>query len=362
VLADAIEGRLLVERDRAAGIAVLEGAITAARSLPHDVLAQKASAGAYSALVFDAARQRDDARAMTLIAQQLGLPPPTACAVGMVAEDERAVVVVRDADGRDRAAYDRSRPARAGPPVVTAELARGLEKCAHVQVMALAALQGQPRVLPPALAWTYATGAHRTASPPAPPAPATDTPTLVVTNVSPPPELELPALLPRVPESAPSTRVLSGPTATPAQALAAMRDAREVLFYTHALVDMGISDASHLVLSPAPDGRYALTAEAIRGTELRGHPVVVLAACHSAKGAQYQHAPWSLPHALLSVGARAVLAASTEIPDLEAWPFFHRVMERIRGGAAPATALRDERVAALAADPSSWVADVILFE
>jgi len=46
------------------------------------------------------------------------------------------------------------------------------------------------------------------------------------------------------------------------------------------------------------------------------------------------------------------------IPDAEAGPFFTRVLDRIRAGAAPAVALRDERVAS----SSSWVADVILFE
>lgn len=141
-----------------------------------------------------------------------------------------------------------------------------------------------------------------------------------------------------------------------------MGNASEIQFHTHALVDMGVSDASHLVLSPGPDGRYALTAEAIRGVELRGRPIIVLAACHSAQGARYQHAPWSLPHAFLTAGARAVVAAGTAIPDLEAGPFFDRVLARVRAGEDPAAALRDERIATLTANPSSWVADVIVFE
>jgi hypothetical protein len=88
----------------------------------------------------------------------------------------------------------------------------------------------------------------------------------------------------------------------------------------------------------------------------------VLAACRSAQGARYQHAPRSLPDAFLAVGARAVFAAGTEIPDREAGLFFDRLLAQIRTGADPATALRDQRVAALASDPSSWVASVILFE
>ncbi|HEX7838623.1 MAG TPA: CHAT domain-containing protein [Kofleriaceae bacterium] len=358
VLADEIEGRLLIEHDRAAGTALLQRAIAGAATLPRDVEADKARAGAYSVLVFDAARQGDHGRVVTLVAEELGLPPPGACAVGMVAEDERAVVVVRDAGGKDHAAYDPARGPRAGAPAVSAELAQKLDGCAHVQVMAQASLQGRPRVLPPRLPWSYATGVSRSGSPRS--QEPTEAQSLVVTDVKPPADLHLPTLSAQMPAT-PST-VLSGPAATPTQVLAKMRDASEIQFHTHALVDMGVSDASYLVLSPGPDGRYALTAEAIRDAELRGRPIVVLAACHSAQGALYQHAPWSLPHAFLGVGARAVFAAATEIPDRESGLFFTRVLARIRGGADPAAALRDERVAALTSNTSSWVADVILFE
>jgi hypothetical protein len=57
-----------------------------------------------------------------------------------------------------------------------------------------------------------------------------------------------------------------------------------------------------------------------------------------------------------------VFAGATEIPDLEAGPFFDRLLEQIRTGADPAAALRDQRMAVLASNPSSWVASVILFE
>jgi len=140
-----------------------------------------------------------------------------------------------------------------------------------------------------------------------------------------------------------------------------MRAANVIRFHTHALLDAGVSDASYLVLS-GDEGNFQLTAEAIRGTRLEGHPIVVLAACNAAQGARYQHAPWSLPNAFLSVGARAVFAAGAAIPDLEAEPFFTRVLDRIAKGGDPAVALRDERVAALAKNPSSWTADVMLFE
>jgi cellulose synthase operon protein C len=359
VLADAIEGRLVIEHDRAAGTTLLEAAIASAATLAGEVTAAKARAGAASALVFDAARHADPARALRLIAQELAVPAPTACAVAMLAEDERAVVIVRGADGRDHASFDRARSRRAPAPTISDALAVRLDGCGHVQVLAHAALQGQPRVLPARFAWSYATGAGRAAAVRSEPA---DRSQLVVSNVTPPAALHLAPLQPRVPDAAPTTRTLSGASATPLQVIAAMTTATEIQFHTHALVNMGMSDASYLVLSPEPGGRYALTAEAIRGRELAGRPLVVLAACHSAQGARYQHAPWSLPHAFLAAGARGVLAAATEIPDLEAGPLFDRVLARVRAGAAPAAALRDERIAALARDPASWVADVILFE
>jgi len=361
VLADEIEGRFLVERERPEGIALLERAIAAADARPPEVVAEKARTGAYSVLALDAAHAGDYPGVLALVARELGLPGPRTCAVAMLAEDERSVVVVRGAQGPDRGAYDADRRSRGGELIVPPELVVGLEACAHVQVLAQGALQGQPRVLPPRVAWSYATGARRA---PLQATPDTEPQTLrlIVANVTPPADLDLPALAPYVPEPGPSTLILDGPLATPARVLAAMRDVREVQFHTHALVNMGISDASSLILSPGTDGQYALTAEAIRGAELRGQPLIILAACNSAQGARYQHAAWSLPHAFLSVGARAVFAAGTAIPDREAGPFFARVLARIHVGGDAAAALRDERMTALATNRSTWVADVMLFE
>jgi hypothetical protein len=57
-----------------------------------------------------------------------------------------------------------------------------------------------------------------------------------------------------------------------------------------------------------------------------------------------------------------VFAAATEIPDIESSRFFASVLARVRAGADPAVALRDQRIETLRSNPSSWVADVILFE
>lgn len=357
VLTYQMEGRVLVALDPTAGIALLQKTIAEADKMPREVDADKARAAAYRLLVFEAADKPDYTRALTLVAEELGLSPPDACAVATTAEGERAVVVVRGSDGKDRGEYTRDRRPSTGAPMVSARALKSLADCPRVRVMAPAALQGRPRVLPPELAWSYVTSSRGRATPPADPPAASLT--LIVTNVMPPAYLGLAPLAVQPPADIRAT-TLSGLNATPARVLAAMANAGEIQFHTHALMDVGVSDASHLVLSP-DRGRYALTAEDIRRVQLQGHPIVVLAACHSAQGATYEHAPWSLPDAFLVAGARAVFAAATEIPDVESGRFFESVLARVRAGVDPAVALRDQR---LAADPaaSSWVGDVILFE
>lgn len=360
VLAEEIEGRLLIESDRPAGSAMLTRAIAAAAAIPRDSIAEQARTGAYSVLEFDAAGHGDYARVMTLVAQQLGLPEPGPCTVAMAAEDERAVVIVRGKGGEDRGEYQPRRRVLDAAPSVSVDLARGLRDCGHVWVMANPMLHGQPGAVPADLPWSYLTGSR--GSPASPGGARPEPRALIVANVIPPDTLQLPALSPQIPDSMSRTTLLSGPAATPEAVLAEMVHATEIQFHTHALMAGGASDASYLVLSAGSTGDYALTAEAVRASELRGRPIVVLAACHSAQAAHYQHAAWSLPAAFLSAGARAVIAAAATLPDQEAAGFFARVREQIRLGTDPAVALRDARMAALAVNPSSWAADVILFE
>jgi CHAT domain-containing protein len=114
--------------------------------------------------------------------------------------------------------------------------------------------------------------------------------------------------------------------------------------------------------SPDSRGNYALTGEVIRTTTLHNHPVVVLGACQSARGAHHEHAPWSLSDAFLKAGARAVFAAGTDIPDKEAASFFEAILAAVRADKPPATALRDARVAALQGGLSEWKTSVVVFE
>ncbi|HSS00092.1 MAG TPA: CHAT domain-containing protein [Kofleriaceae bacterium] len=363
LLADVTEGRLRIERQPARGAELLNAAIATADRViastetnPTDAMtARKARAGAYTVLALDAARAGNPTLVLDLIAQDLGLPTPAGCTVGLVAEGGRSAVVVRDAAGHDRAPPDLDRRPSSAPPKVPDDLARGLSSCARVTVMAPAALQGRPRVLPPELAWSYATGPHAVPS-----TAAEERRALVVKDVKPPADLGLAVLDPLAPDDQPAT-TLSGVDATPTRVALAMTDVNEIHFHTHALTNPAISDAAFLALSPEPRGdEYALTAEAVSKLKLQAHPLVVLAACNSAQGAHYEHAPLSLPAAFIFSGARAVFATTTDIPDRNSGQFFARVLERVRHGADPAAALRDQRIESMAAQP--WVADVILFD
>jgi CHAT domain-containing protein len=173
--------------------------------------------------------------------------------------------------------------------------------------------------------------------------------------------LELPRLGAWEPADSGAT-VLSGASATPGRVLEAMTRATEIEIHAHGLINPTFSDASLLVLSPDASGRYALTAGEVRAHRLEGHPLVTLAACRAAHTGIQVHEPFSLPTAFLEAGASTVLAATVDIPDLEAGPFFLEVQERIRAGQSAAVALRDVRMEWLSREPESWVRSVLVFE
>ncbi|MCY1011106.1 CHAT domain-containing protein [Nannocystis pusilla] len=141
--------------------------------------------------------------------------------------------------------------------------------------------------------------------------------------------------------------------------LQALPAAGEIEFHVHGLVDLAVSDASFLALTPEADGRHTLTAGQIRGVALPARPVVILGACHAGQVAPYLHEAWSLPSAFLEAGARVVIASPAPVEDREAGPFFDAVRARIRRGASPAVAVRDERLLRGGAD---WAAHVLVFE
>jgi cellulose synthase operon protein C len=349
---DHVEGRLRIEREPAEGQALLARAIAEVTAITTDPLAQKARAYSLTLAVVDAGRRGDHRAALAWLAD--GATLPATCVVGAAVEDERRYAVVRGADGVDRGAYaaDRTSPAIDASSLVPADLRASLQSCATISVLARPPIEGAPDLLPPELAWGYgiATAAPST----------TDGTRLVVHDVEPPVWLGLPRLAQRKPPS--GSISLAGAAATPTRVLAAMADASTIEIDAHGLVNAAVADASHLVLSPESDGRYALDVRAVRGARLRRSPVVVLAACHAATSAPFLHESWALPAAFVSAGARAVIASTDEIPDAEAAAFFDDVLERSRA-VAPAQALRDARIAWKSSHPqASWLDRLVVFQ
>lgn len=354
VLLDHSDGLMVVRTDRAAGEALLRGAIAEAKPIAAEVMkAHKAAAWSYSALVDAAARAGEGDRVLALIAEEQGLAAPTRCALGLAIEDDRRAIAVRDAAGAIQLHTDAAHPTPAldAARFVPRALLAALAGCATVDVLARPPLHGVSRMLPDAIAWRYlARRAHPVGASPAR--------QLVVADVEPPAALELPRLATWAGEG----ERLSGTAATPGAVLAAIATAGEVVIHAHGIVDVAQPEASFLALSPEPDGRYALTTRDVRAAQFPTSPLVILAACRSSRAAPVSHDTWSLPAAFVYAGARVVIASTAPIPDREAGPFFDAVRGRIRTGAPAATALRDERLAWLARGGADWVRDIIIFE
>ncbi|AFE05970.1 hypothetical protein COCOR_04698 [Corallococcus coralloides DSM 2259] len=361
LLVDHIEGRILIERDREEGQKLLRGVITgSALHRSTDIEARKAWAHSHHVLMMDAGRAKEWGPAVDLLAEEVDRTAPTSCLLALAGQDERMLFVARGPTGASSGLYLHAlkQPLREEVPAVPESLLQVLAGCGVVKVLAEPILLGRPGLLPADRAWSYlAPGGHRVEAPAVAPAPKR----LVVSDVEPPATLGLPRLMPWKGMTGPGDVHLRGRAATPESVLAEMEDATEVELHTHGLAGT-VSDAAFLALSPDAAGRYALTAEELEGHTLRGSPVVMLAACDANVGAWRYHAVSSLPSALIQAGARAVVAPSTEVPDVEAGAFFQALVESLRQGTPPAQALRDTRARWLKQGSARWVQDLVAFE
>ncbi len=362
--ADFLEGALTVVDDAQAGRARLQAVIAAAELLPrHDVEARIARAGSYAMLTLAALREGDDAGAFATLADEAGAGRPAGCALAVASLEDTLVALAMDREGRvGRASQVRRRGLEVNAAdVLTPSLLAQLEGCPEVAVLAKAPLHGRAGLLPPQLAWSYTRGgAARQVPARAPAVPLR----VVIHDVQPPAELKLPQLLPwRRDEGAAMTLLeLSGAAATPSRALEAMREADEVEVHAHGLVNLGVADESLVVLSPEADGRYALTAGAVRTFRFTRGPIVWLASCRAAQTAPFVHEPWSLPVSFLEAGARAVFASPENLPDAEVGALVAAVRAGMLQGKSAAVALRDARQAFLARPGGRWVEAVLLFQ
>ncbi|HEX3580271.1 MAG TPA: CHAT domain-containing protein [Thermoanaerobaculia bacterium] len=82
------------------------------------------------------------------------------------------------------------------------------------------------------------------------------------------------------------------------------------------------------------------------------HPLIVLAACGTLRGAMHVAGMSSLARSFLLAGARDVVGTLWEIEDDVSSPLFTRFHQLLRAGASPARSLRDAQLEALrSADP-----------
>lgn len=356
-------GSFYVDRDRVKGRGLLRDAIREAEVAgAKDENARHARTYSYTSLILDDAKANDFDAALALFGEELGLDVPRRCVLALTADAERSLLVVRGAEGTTRGYYEGARTQRLPQELsgfVPQEALSALAPCEKVEALVRPPLQGRSGLLPPSFTWSYRTRRE------APRAPQGKPTHLVVMNVQYDRERNLPPLS-WTPAFGPEedARSIEGAEATPSRVLRAMEDASEIDLVTHGLVSP-VSEASYLVL--AKEGGTAGTDELrvprIREAKLKGAPLVVLAACDAGRTAPVLYEPVSLPNALLKAGARAVLAATRPIPDLEASEFFNAVRARIRQGALPAVALREERMKWLQQNQgAAWLDSVLLFE
>ncbi len=357
-----IEGRVVIDEDPIGGEKLLRTSIELANALPQKPTGKTIASYGYGILRTQAGKEGNFDRVLKLTEEQSGATKDQRCVLVVEVQDNRVTVAGRDGQGIVSGGFTRVPLTRPHPQWTEAqeiaEVARPVASnmqstCEDtpLQVHAGFPLNGHGGWLPDDIAWSYASGrvvpqtgegAH-----------------LVISDVEPPPELGLPRLSSRF--ALGSAIAIKGAEATIDRVLKASETASLIEFETHGLMSASSEDASMLILSPSAQG-YALTASKVRTAKLARHPVILLGACHAATVAPFFRERWSLPHAFLEAGARAVIAAPVDLPDGEARTFFSLLSEAIRKGTNPALALRNERIRWLKQGGSGWVRSVLVFE
>lgn len=312
-----------------------------------DEMARRAKVGSEIALFFDAVRQRTWAEALDIAAAAHALVTSGRCTLALAQSGPRlaAVVVGADAklDGVVAEEHEWSLPA---------SWHQALIGCDAIAVLAFPPLP-RKAPLPPTLPWSYRTGAA--GLPPA----SGPSRTVVIANSQPPASLGLASLAPLA-EPGAGVVLLDGPSATRRRVEAEAKDATLLEFHVHtAKVDS--SDAPALALSESAEG-WELSAEHLETWRLTRHPVVLLADCGGAVAAAYDHAGWGLPAAFRRAGARAVVAALTDVPDREAGQVFSEIGRRLASEPNVEKVVAAVRAEKIVIDPTSWVQHIVVFE
>lgn len=317
-----------------------------------DVQVRSAAAEGREALALHALDRKEGTSALAELAHLLGTAAPGRCAVGLVSSVARTGWAAADASGRLHTGVGQVRD---GEPALPPEVVERLRSCNDVAVLSTGRFQGRRSVLPDDLPWSYQLGAARVGTASVGPE------RLLVRDVLPPRDLQLPALALQRTLGPGQWTVVAGGDATPARVLAALQSADIVSFEVHGLIDPSVPDGAVLVLSEDVDHSYALSATQLSALQLPRRPIVMLGACRAAAPSAFRAEPWSLPRSFVQAGARGVYASLSDLPDQDVGEFFRKLTARLDSGASPAVALRDERLAWLR-QGKSWVRDVVLFD
>jgi hypothetical protein len=354
---DMVEARGKVVREPERARAILAGVIRRIEALDSAVGAEAVRAQSHATLVMQAGRSNRFADALPIIERWQRLTLPDRCVVALIADSGRRLVLTRTATGAVLGTYHGG-PARAEvdrAPIPGASVA-ALSTCPRVAVVATPPFLGQSRLLPDDLAWGFLVSGAQAVLPSRPRR-------LLVSNVEPPAELNLPRLSARLTASGRSdeeVEILEGQAASPRNVLEKAAQANEIELHTHGIVDPEVSDVASLVLSGVDRQQALLLTSDLTPGSLRGHPGVMLGACTASLPATYGAMTRSLPLAFMQAGAAWVMASPSPIEDAEAPLFFENVWQRVRAGAAPVTALRDERRHPRWGKPqSAWTRDVV---
>lgn len=146
--------------------------------------------------------------------------------------------------------------------------------------------------------------------------------------------------------------LLAGDAATRERVIDAMSRSALVHYSGHADSDAANSYGA-LVLADDRGASSFLTSREIARLSLKGHPLVVLAACGTFRGdATHTAGMPGLTRALLLAGASSVVGTLWDLDDDAAAPLFLRFHKLLRTGMPPAQALRSAQVGMIhASDP-----------
>jgi hypothetical protein len=356
--AEYVEGLLLMQHDAQEGRAHFQKAIELADQLPPwDADAHEARLYSYEELILDAARNREPEEAWVLLAEQRGLPPPRQCALGALIAHERALVLVRDAQGVARLHYEARRASQDldVSRLVPEGFKAALQDCSQVAVHADPLLEGRTALLPPELIWSFL---EPHAAPPT--SPLCPYRPLLITDVPAPAGLGLSPLDPwdHVPWTS-GYRVLRGLAATPSAALREMHQATRIIINAHGSEFGGMEG---VLLTPGLDKKHLLTPVDLLQGGLACAPLAVWIGGDPGSAGSYQNDLWRMAAAAVPAGARASFAVRGPTPKEEVSRFFGSVFERIDTGTPPAKALHDVRMLWIAEKKSDWVKNIALFE